>query len=93
MNLNALRVQKHIRWRLVGDEGVVLNQDQGEVLVLNKLGIRILELLENSVKVGDLTEVLLQEYEVDAATLETDIQKYIDELLTADVVSYEMSDT
>ena len=56
------------------------------MLVLNKLGIRILELLESRVEDGD-REVLGQEYEVDAATLETDIQNYLDELLAADVVT------
>lgn len=91
--MSTLKLQKHIRWRLVGNEGVVLNQDKGEVLVLNKLGIRILELLKNRVDVGDLSEVLLQEYEVDAATLEGDIQHYIDELLTADVITCELADT
>ncbi len=85
--LSAVRLDPHIRWRKVGDEGVVLNQDKGEVLVLNALGTHIIELLGQGLNTGQLNEALLPEYNIDQPTLEADIQCFLHELVETGVAN------
>ncbi len=90
--MNTVKLHSYIRWRKVGNEGVVLNQDEGEVLVLNELGVRIVELFEQGLSLDLLHARLLAEYDVDATVLDTDINRYIDELIKANVVVWEPCD-
>lgn len=74
------------RYRNIGDEGVVVRQTAGEVLVLNEIGVRVLELLEVAVPVSGLLDALDAEYTVDRATLERDVLAYLQELMDAGVI-------
>ena len=74
------------RYRNIGDEGVVVRQTAGEVLVLNEIGVRVLELLEAAVPVSGLLDALDAEYAVDRATLERDVLAYLQELVDAGVI-------
>ncbi len=74
------------RYRNIGDEGVVVRQTAGEVLVLNAVGVRVLELLAEDRPVSGLIEALAAEYAIDRATLEQDVPAYLQELLEAGVI-------
>lgn len=78
---------KDIRFRRVGAEAVVLAQDAGEVLVVNEVGARILELADGETPVKDWLRVLEAEYDVPAAALQEDVARYLDELLEKGVFS------
>lgn len=75
-----------VRFRAMGDEGMVIRQRAGEVLVLNDTGIRILDLLGEQTPVANLIEQLAREYAVSADTLAADIPAYLEELRAAGVV-------
>lgn len=74
------------RYRNVGGEGVVVRQSAGEVLVLNGVGARVLDLLAAPTPVGALLNALAEEFEVDRTTLERDVLAYLQELLEAGVI-------
>lgn len=74
------------RYRNIGDEGVVVRQAAGEVLVLNEIGVRVLELLETAVPVNGLLDALDAEYQIDRPTLERDVLAYLQELVDAGVI-------
>lgn len=74
------------RYRNIGDEGVVVRQTAGEVLVLNEIGVRVLDLLETAIPVSGLLDALDDEYEVDRTTLEQDVLAYLQELVDAGVI-------
>lgn len=74
------------RYRTIGDEGVVVRQTAGEVLVLNEIGVRVLELLEGTMPVSGLLNALDAEYEIDRPTLERDVLAYLQELVDAGVI-------
>ena len=76
------------RYRNIGDEGVVVRQTAGEVLVLNEIGVRVLELLEATLPVSGLLDVLDAEYEIDRPTLERDVLAYLQELVDAGVIEH-----
>ena len=74
------------RYRNIGGEGVVVRQTAGEVLVLNEIGVRVLELLEAALPVSGLLDALDAEYEIDRPTLERDVLAYLQELVDAGVI-------
>jgi hypothetical protein len=82
----AFTLNPDIRFRRVGDEAVVLAQDAGEVLVLNEVGARVLELIEGKTPIRDWSALLLEEYDVEAQTLEADIARYTRELQDKGVI-------
>jgi len=75
-----------VRFRAVGGEGVVVRQDAAEVMVVNGVAVRVLELLDGARSVGVVLDALAQEFEVERPTLERDVIAYLDELLGAGVI-------
>jgi hypothetical protein len=75
-----------VRWRMMGDEAVVLQQTQAEVLVLNPVGLRVLELIDAERTVQDLLTTLAAEYDVEPDTLRQDVLAYLLELADAAVL-------
>jgi pyrroloquinoline quinone biosynthesis protein D len=82
----AFRRCRDARYRNVAGEGLVVRQSVGEVLVLNDVGTRVLDLLEAGAAIGAVVDALSLEYEVDRAVLEQDVAAYLAELLDAGIV-------
>jgi len=74
------------RYRNIGGEGIVVRQTAGEVLVLNEVGVRVLDLLAKGGTVDSVVEAVAADYEVDAATAERDVIAYAQELVEAGVI-------
>ena len=74
------------RYRNIGGEGIVVRQAAGEVLVLNGIGARVLDLLESGNSVASLLDTLGAEYDIDRAILRQDVLAYLQELLDAGVI-------
>jgi hypothetical protein len=79
------------RYRNIGGEGIVVRQTAGEVLVLNEVGVRVLDLLATGHAIRNVVEALSADYEVDAATAERDVMAYAQELLEAGVIERQAS--
>ena len=76
-----------VRYRRVFEEGVIVIQDQSDVVVVNDVAMDVLELLETNPTVEDIVENLYQRYDIDRETLRADVQRHLDELLSAGVIS------
>ncbi len=77
-----------VRWRLVDDEAVVLVQECSEILVVNRLGARILEMLDGQHQAMALVDILFTEEDVTREQLQADVFSYLDELSEAGVISF-----
>ena len=75
-----------IRYRRLGEEGILVKQTEGEVLALNDVGVRVLELLEIPTSISDLLDTLVLEYAVERATVERDVENYLQKLLAVGVI-------
>ena len=75
-----------IRCRIIDDEAIVVQQQDGRVMNLNRLGTRILAALDGSTPVAGIVSRLAGEYAVDPAVFEADALRYLDELLAAHVI-------
>lgn len=82
----SYRLRPDIRHRRIREEGVVLNQDSIEVLVLNGVGMRIVELCEAGTSVPELIARLAGEYEVERERLETEVPEFLADLQEAGIV-------
>ena len=79
-------VKSDVRFRVLQGEAVVLRQDDAEVLVLNEVGSRILELLAGGRTQQAVIDQLLDEFEVDPAQLRTDVSSFIETLKKSSVL-------
>ncbi len=70
-----------MRFRGVGPDGVAVNIQTDEVLVLNGTGLLILELIKNGAQdMSDLTTGLAKRFDVDAIKAAKDIRVYLEGL-------------
>lgn len=85
--LPQYRIRSDIRFQRVSDEGVVVRQSEANVLVLNEVGMSILEAIRDGATApGDLVERLGQAYEVATEELVTDVAEFLRELVAAGVI-------
>jgi len=74
-------VAPDVLFRLVGDEGVLLNLKTVLYLGLNPVGTRMWNVLNAAPSVQAAYDDLLAEYDVDPARLRADLEEFIDQLL------------
>jgi PqqD family protein of HPr-rel-A system len=67
-------------FRPVGEEGVVIDQRKPEVIVVNALGLRVLQLLKEDISLAGLLKSLEDEYEAPAEEIRADVARFLDEL-------------
>lgn len=80
------RRKKEVRFRIVGDEGVAVRQEAGEVLAVNDVGARVLGLLESEKSLDDITTSILAEYDVERSRLARDVEAFVSDLVAAGLV-------
>lgn len=83
---SVLRRRGDVRYRLLDGEAVVLRQRAGEVLVLNEVAARILDLADGETPVAGWVEALAAEYDAPRAVLERDVVAFTAELAGAEML-------
>jgi len=86
---NLDRVLKHkddVRYRVVGEEAVVVRQNAAEVIALNDVGARILELIDAKSSVGQLIDTMSSEYDVEREELKRDVEHFVAAIHEAGIV-------
>ena len=63
-----------------------MNLDKGRYFMMNKVGSRIWEIIEQPVKVNDVISTLLSEYEVEAETCKSTVMEFLYKLNKADLI-------
>ena len=67
-------------------EKVILSLNSGKYYGLDELGARILDLLQQSHSLGEITNIICQEYEVEAEECDRDVRELLEELLEAKLI-------
>jgi Coenzyme PQQ synthesis protein D (PqqD) len=73
----------------VQDESVLLNLDSERYFGLDEVGTRFMTLLTTSATIQAAYEVLVEEYDVDAAVLRQDLSEMLEKLLEQGLVKVE----
>lgn len=66
-------LSKNILFRRVADEGVVVDQHHGQVMVVNETAIRILELWREFESVQSVVEKIAEKYDATPEQIESDV--------------------
>lgn len=74
------RLDADILFRAVGEDGVLVDQRSASVLVVNAVGLRILELLRQGLSDHAIFAQLSEEFDAELQTISADGQKFLDEL-------------
>ena len=80
-------LQGDVRFRLVADDGIVIRQTEGEVLIVNELGGDIQTMIGENRNLGEIVSALCGRYDAEASTIWQDTQAYLTELLSGQVIS------
>ena len=80
------RRKPDVRFRIVADEAVVVRQKDAEVIVLNEVGGRILELIEERLDHDVLAERLADEFDSSVEQLASDVDQFLAQLVEAGVI-------
>jgi len=89
MELNkeqTFRIPEEVLFQEVSGETVLLDLASESYFGLDSVGTRIWALLKEDKSVGQVLDVLLEEYEVDRGTLEADLEELLDNLLAAGLI-------
>jgi len=73
----------------IGGEGVVLDLVSATYFGLDQVGVRLWQLLQADPSLQAASDVLLAEYEVDAAKLEQDLAALVAQLVAAGLATVE----
>ncbi len=77
MGTDRLRLSPQVRFRAVDKEGVIIHTQRGVVIVVNSLGLRIMELIrEHGCRQGVLDR-LIDEYDAPESILSTDLDDFL----------------
>jgi hypothetical protein len=78
---SILKRRTDVRFRVIDDEGVVVRQTAGEIMVLNEVATRILALADGAASIDGWIDALLAEYEVERPALAADVVAFAAQLI------------
>lgn len=85
--LNSVPTRRpDMRFRVVGDEGIIVSQDQAEVIAVNEVGARVLSLVDGERTLGEILTSVGEEFDVSSETLERDTRPFLSELVDSGVL-------
>lgn len=83
----AYRLSPRCRFRVIGDEGVVVRLDGAEVVAINGIGASVLELLrEGKLSFAEVGKAISSKFDIDASTAANDAAAFATELEAAGIV-------
>ncbi len=80
MTDHTLSISSRVRFRAVGDDGVLVHLDSGRVVVVNGVGLFLVEQLQQPRTRADLSRAITDTFEVSSSQAETDLAAYLDDL-------------
>lgn len=81
------RVSYGVRSTHGQDGAIVLDVQQGQMFNLNRVGSRILELLESGSAESDIVNVISQEFNSSREVVENDVREFIESLRKHKLIS------
>ena len=81
-----VQISPEVLFQEVAGEIVLLDLESENYFGLDAVGARIWSLLQTGSKVGEVVDVLLQEFDVDRDTLETDVADLVERLAEAGLI-------
>lgn len=74
---------------VIDGEAVIIDTDGGKYLNVNRTGTRILDLIAEPVRFGDLCDVVAARYAIDPVSCERDVRSFLQDLSARGIVTLE----
>lgn len=81
-----LSIPSHVMARRVGDETVILDLNTGTYFGLDPVGARIWQGVTEGLSLAEVCAAVVEEFEVTLETVQADVQRLLDELLSRGLV-------
>jgi len=89
LNLQTVPQQHpEIVGRILENEAVLVMPLRGKVKVLNELGARIWTLLDGARTVGEIIDIICQEYDAPVETVTTDTTEFLSQLADRGMITF-----
>ena len=85
-NTPTWTLNPRVRYRRVFDEGVLVHQERAEALVLNDTALAFLDLCDGRRDLDAILQAMLEQYDIDEATLRADLETFVKELAGEGVI-------
>lgn len=82
----SFKVASDVRYRVIGDEAVVVRQGEGDVLVLNEVAARVLQLAGEGLSQAEISSRVAGEFEAPEADIHGDVRRFLAELEELEVL-------
>jgi hypothetical protein len=82
-----IAVTPRLRYRAVGDEGVLVHLDTARVIVVNDVGLHIIQSLQQPMTRQALVDAIVSEFQVETSDAERDLEHYLQELAAQDMLA------
>ena len=76
----TISLTDQVRFRAVGEDGVLVHLESGRVIVVNEVGLHIVQQLSESRTRADLTSYVVSEFEISTKQAEIDLDAFLVEL-------------
>lgn len=83
-----LSLTSQVRYRAVGDEGVLVHLENGRVIVVNEVGLFIVQQLDSPRTRHELITAMSLEFEVTENQAQSDLEVYLAELDNEQVLQH-----
>lgn len=80
LNGRKIRLASRVRHRAVGEDGVLVHLDSGRVIVVNEVGLFIVQQLEQAMTREELVSSVAAEFDISADRAASDLDLYLGEL-------------
>ena len=83
-----IELNPRVRYRVVGEDGVLIQMDEGRVIVINETGLQILQYLKQPQSKSELASRLVEEFDISQSQALADTCEFITQLENENVISY-----
>ncbi len=90
-NSETIGLSSRMRHRAVGDDGVLVHLDNGRVIVVNEVGLHIVQQLATPQTKQALIDSISTHFDVDVEQAEADLELYLAELDKEQVLEHQAS--
>ena len=84
-----MSLKSRVRYRSIGEDGVLVHLDSGRVIVVSDVGLRIIEALDKPMTHDELANLISTEFDVDRDQAASDIVAFCVELDNEEVLEIE----
>ena len=86
MTDDTLSISSRVRFRAVGEEGVLVHLDSGRVVVVNGVGLFLVQQLQQPRTRAELSRAITDTFAVESTEAETDLSAYLDDLAAEEML-------